>query len=181
MSKSKTKVVTGKVRFSYAHVFEPKAMEEGGKAKYSVCLLIPKTDTKTVAKVKAAIKAAFEDGKAKFGGKLPKSWKNPLRDGDEEREDSPEYEGMYFINANSTNKPYVVDEALEPIMEREDFYSGCWGNGSVNFYAFSVSGNKGVACGLNGVRKTQDDERLSGGGASAESDFADFEDDDLMG
>lgn len=178
-NKSKTKVVTGKVRFSYAHVFEPKE-NLSGKEKYSVCLLIPKSDTKTVAKVKAAIKAAFEEGKAKFGGKLPKTWKNPLRDGDAEREDSPEYEGMYFINANANNKPYVVDSSLEPIMERGEFYSGCYGNGSVNFYAYNTNGSKGVACGLNGVRKTEDGERLSGGGASPESDFADFEDDDLM-
>lgn len=174
-----TKVITGKVRFSYATVFEPKAMEEGGKAKYSVCLLIPKDDKKTLDKIRKAIDTAFKEGKAKFGGKLPKNWKNPLRDGDEEREDNPEYEGMMFVNANSARKPGLVDEDLNPILDREDFYSGCYGRASVNFYAFSVSGNKGVACGLNNLQKLEDGERLSGGGASAEDDFAEA-DDDLM-
>lgn len=178
---SQTKVITGKVRFSYAHVFEPHAMEEGQKKKYSVCLLIPKTSTKMVAKIKAAIKAAYEDGKTKFGGKLPSNWKNPLRDGDTEREDLPEYEGMYFINATGNRRPGIVDEDREAITDEEDFYSGCYGRASINFYAFNVSGNKGVAAGLNNLQKLEDGERFSGG-ASAEDDFDDdFEDDDLMG
>ena len=103
-----TKVVTGpNIRFSYANVFEPRSMEEGGKAKYSASLLIPKTDTKTVNDVKAAIKEAFEAGvSAKFGGKRPVdgTWKNPLRDGDAERPDDEAYKGMFFVNANSDNK-----------------------------------------------------------------------------
>jgi len=173
-----TKVVTGKVRFSYAHVFEPKAIVEGAEEKYSVALLIPKEDTKTLGKIDKAIKAALEAGKAKFGGKIPKNYKSPLRDGDEEREDDEAYAGHMFINANSSRKPQVVDASLNPILDREEFYSGCYGRASVNFYAFSVSGNKGIACGLNNLQKLAEGERLSGG-SSAEEDFAD-EMDDLM-
>lgn len=173
-----TKVVTGKVRFSYAHVFEPKAIVEGAEEKYSVSLLIPKEDTKTLAKIDKAIKAALEAGKAKFGGKIPKAYKSPLRDGDEEREDDEAYAGCMFVNANSSRKPQVVDASLNPILDREEFYSGCYGRASVNFYAFSVSGNKGIACGLNNLQKLAEGERLSGG-SSAEDDFAD-EMDDLM-
>ena len=180
---SSTKVKTGKVRFSYANVFEPKAMTEGGKEKYSVCLLIPKSDKDTLKKINDAIEAAYQEGKAKFGGKLPKSWKNPLRDGDLEREDNPEYEGMMFVNANSNRKPAVVeivDKEIEPIASRDDFYSGCYGKATVNFYAFSVNGNKGVACGLGNILKLEDGERLSGGGASAEEDFGSEAEEDLM-
>lgn len=176
---STTKVITGKVRFSYAHVFEPSAIEEGQEKKYSVSIIIPKEDTKTLNKIKEAIKAAAEEGKAKFGGTVPKNYKNPLRDGDEEREDDENYAGCMFINANSTRKPGLVDKDLNPIMDKDDFYSGCYGRASVNFYAFTVSGNKGVACGLNNLQKLEDGERLGGGASSAEDDFG-ADADDLL-
>ena len=175
---SSTKVITGKTRFSYAHVFEPSAIEEGQEKKYSVSIIISKDDTKTLDKIKAAIAAALEEGKAKFGGKIPKSYKNPLRDGDDERPDDENYENAMFVNANSSRKPGLVDENLDPIIDKDDFYSGCYGRASVNFYAFNVSGNKGIACGLNNLQKLEDGVRLSGGGASAEEDFG--SDDDLM-
>ena len=182
------KVITGKVRFSYAHVFEPSAAEEGQDKKYSVSLLIPKDDTETIEKIEAAVKEATAEGKAKFGGKIPIKLKLPLRDGDEEREDDENYKGMMFVNATSKNKPGIVDEELKKIVQdpdsvgadmedvsKEQFYSGCFGRASVNFYAFNVAGNKGVACGLNNLQKMEDGDRLSGG-PSAEDDFGD----DLM-
>lgn len=173
-----TKVVTGKVRFSYAQVHEPYAMNEGDKKKYSVSILIDKRDKKTLDKIDKAVKAAIEDGKAKFGNKIPKNLKMPLRDGDEEREDDENYAGKMFVNAASGNKPGLVDENLNTIIEKEDFYSGCYGRASLNFYAFNTSGNKGIACGLNNLQKTEDGESLSGG-SSAEEDFS--ENDDLLG
>lgn len=175
---SETKVITDKVRFSYAHVFEPAAIEEGQEKKYSVAIIIPKSNKKLIAKIKEAIEAAIEEGKAKFGGKIPATLKKPLRDGDEERPDDEAYKNAYFINANSARKPGVVDENLDPIIDKDEFYSGCYGRASINFYAFNVSGNKGVACGLNNLQKLADGERLSGG-STAEEDFGDFADDDL--
>ena len=175
-----TKVITGKARMSYVHVFEPYAMEEGQEKKYMVSILIPKDDTKTIAKIKSAVEAAKEEGKSKLSknGKMVKKLKLPLRDGDEERQDDEAYKGMYFVNATSKNKPKIVDRDLEPIMDKEDFYSGCWGRASLNFYAFNVSGNKGIACGLNNLQFLEDGEPLSGG-SSAEEDFGEpFEDDD---
>lgn len=173
-----TKVLTGKCRASFLHVFTPKAVEEGGEKKYSVSLIIPKSDKKTIRAIEEAIEEAYEDGKAKFGGKLPRSWKNPLRDGDEERPDDPAYEDSYFVNANSSKKPGLVDRDREEIIDEEELYSGCYIRASLNFYAFNVSGNKGVAAGLNNIQKLADGERLSGG-SSAEEDFADdYEDDE---
>lgn len=176
-----TKVVTGKVRFSYANVWEPRAMEGSDRAKYSVSILIPKTDSATLSRVTEAIGTALKEGIAKLGGKIPPTWKSPLRDGDTERPDNPEYAGHMFVNANSDNRPGIVDINLNPIIEREDFYSGCYGRASINFYAFNTNGNKGVACGLNNLQKLADGERLSGG-SSAEEDFGQnpWDDDDLM-
>lgn len=180
---SSTKVVTGKVRFCYCHVFEPNAMNEGEQAKYSVCILIPKDDTKTVEAIKKAIEAAKVAGKnalADKNGKIPSTIKLPLRDGDEERSDDPAFEGMYFLNANSNRKPAIVDKQLNPIMEKEEFYSGCYGRASVNFYAFNVQ-SKGIACGLNNLQKLEDGEMLAGG-STADEDFGGENqwDDDLM-
>lgn len=176
---SSTKVITGKVRFSYAHVFEPSAINEGDDKKYSVSILVPKKDLETLAKIKNAIEAAKQEGKGKWNGKIPTVLKLPLRDGDAERPDDEAYEGMMFLNASSKNRPGIVDENTDPVMSKDDFYSGCFGRASVNFYAFSVSGNKGIAVGLNNLQKLEDGDRLSGGGSSASDDFG--SDDDLLG
>lgn len=177
-----TKVITGKVRFSYANVFEPTAMQDGQTPKYNISIIISKSDTKTVEAIKKAIEAAKEAGKSKIAdknGKIPVNLKTPLRDGDEERPDDPAYENSYFINANSERKPGIVDRDLNPIMSRDDFYSGCYGRASINFYAFNVN-SKGIACGLNNLQKLEDGERLAGG-SSAEEDFGgDNAVDDLM-
>lgn len=174
-----TKVITGKVRFSYVHVFEPSAME-GQKAKYSVALIIPKDDLKTVGEIQAAINEALEAGKAsKFGGKIPAVWKNPLRDGDAERPDDAVYANAFFVNANSDNQPGIVDASVKPILSRDEFYSGCFGRAGITFYAFNSNGNKGIACGLQNVQKLAEGDRLSGG-SSAEEDFGAPAGGDLM-
>ncbi len=179
---SQTKVITGKVRFSYAQVFEPKAMNESSTPKYSISLIIPKKDKKTLDKIKAAIESAIEEGKtSKWGGKVPKNLKTPLRDGDDEREDDEVYAGAMFVNANSSNKPGIVDEDLNPILDKSEFYSGCYGRASINFYPYDSNGSKGIACGLYNLQKLEDGERLGGGGSTAEEDFgSDSDDDDLM-
>ena len=174
---SDTKVITGKVRASFANVFEPKAVEEGGVLKYSVSLIIDKKDKKTLKKIEEAVEAAIETGKGKWGGKVPKNLKLPLRDGDTDREEEA-YEGAMFVNAASGNKPQIVDADLNPIMDREQFYSGCYCRASINFYAFNVSGNKGIAAGLNNLQFLEDGENLSGV-ATAEEDFGE-EDEFLM-
>ena len=177
-----TKVVTGKVRFSYLHVWEPSAVEEGQEKKYSVSLIIPKSDKATLTAVKKAIEAAKEAGKAKFGGKVPPTLKTPLRDGDVDRPEDESYEGCFFLNANCKTKPGLVDANCQPILDQDELYSGCYGRASITFYAFNTSGNKGIACGLNNLQKLKDGESL-GGRATAEADFggaAVADDDDLM-
>ena len=172
METNSTKVVTGKVRFCYCHVFEPQAMNEGDTPKYNVSILIPKTDTKTLDKINKAIENAKVIGKSKIcdkNGNIPRSIKMPLRDGDEERADDPAYNGYYFINASTTRRPSIVDKDLNPIMSQDEFYSGCYGRASINFYAFNVN-SKGIAAGLNNLQKLADGEPLTGG-STAEEDF----------
>ena len=179
-----TKVITGvNTRWSYANVWDPKSID-GGKPKFSVSLIIQKDDTATVDKIKSAIQAAYEEGQAKLKGNgksVPPltSIKNPLRDGDIEKPDDEAYAGCYFVNANSSTAPGVVDADRQPIIERSEVYSGVYGRASINFYAFNVNGNKGIACGLNNLQKIRDGEPL-GGKASAESDFATDDDDDFL-
>ena len=178
-----TKVITGvKTRWSYANVWEPKSIN-GGAPKYSVSLIIPKSDTVTVGKIKDAIKAAYEEGQSKLKGNnksVPalSSIKMPLRDGDLDRPDDATYKGCYFINANSATAPGIVDAARQPILERSEVYSGVYGRASINFYAFNSNGNKGIACGLNNLQKISDGEPL-GGKTRAEDDFAD-EDEEFL-
>lgn len=167
-----TKIVTGKVRFCFTNVFEPVSMDDASEKKYSICIIIPKSDTATVKKIKNAIAAAKEEGKGKIAdknGKIPSTLKTPLRDGDEERSDFPEFANSYFLNASSLRKPGIVDASLNPIMDKDEFYSGCYGRASLTFYAYNVQ-SKGIACGLNNLQKLADGEPLSGG-STAEEDF----------
>ena len=178
-----TKVITGpETRWSYANVWQPKAID-GGAPKYSVSLIIPKSDTKTIEKVRAAIQAAYEEGQSKLKGNgktVPqlKALKTPLRDGDLERPDDEAYANSYFINANSASAPGIVDANCQPIIDTSEVYSGVYGRASINFYAFNSNGNKGIACGLNNLQKIRDGEPL-GGKSRAEDDFADLDDDFL--
>lgn len=179
-----TKVITGPAtRWSYANVWDPKSIN-GGAPKYSVSLIIPKSDTKTVEKIQAAIQVAYEEGQSKLKGNgksVPalSVLKTPLRDGDMERPDDPAYAGCYFINANSATAPGIVDADRNPIMERSEVYSGVYGRASINLYAFNSNGNKGIACGLNNLQKIRDGEPL-GGKSRAEDDFETDADDDFL-
>ena len=145
-----------------------------------VSLIIPKSDTKTIAAINQAIDNAIRDGAAKFGGKIPPkgALKLPLRDGDTEREDEA-YRDAYFINANSTTAPQIVDRSVQPILDRSEVYSGCYARVSINFYAFNSNGNRGIACGLGNIQKVRDGEPL-GGKTSAADDFATDLDDDFL-
>lgn len=181
--KNPTKVVTGKhTVMSYLNINEPKVPLGGGTPKYSVSLIIPKSDTVTVAKIRAAIRVAYEEGQSKLKGSgksVPalEDIKTPLRDGDKDRKGDEAYAGAWFVNANSTTKPGVVDADRQPILDTSELYSGIIGRASVNFYAFNSNGNRGIACGLNNIQKLSDGTPL-GGHSRAEDDFADLDDDD---
>lgn len=181
--KNPMKVITGSnTRWSYCNVWQPKSIN-GGTPKYSVSLIIPKSDTVTINKIKAAIEAAYKEGEAKLKGNgrsVPALavLKTPLRDGDAERPDDEAYANAYFVNANGATAPGIVDANRQPILDTSEIYSGVYGRASINFYAFNSNGNKGIACGLNNLQKIRDGEPL-GGKSRPEDDFAD-EDEDFL-
>lgn len=182
--KNPMKVITGpQTRWSFCNVWEAKSIN-GGTPKYSVSLIIPKSDTVTVNKINAAIQAAYTEGESKLKGNgrsVPplSAIKTPLRDGDIERPDDEAYKNSYFINANSATAPGIVDADRNVILERSEVYSGVYGRASINLYAFNSNGNKGIACGLNNLQKIKDGEPL-GGKSRAEDDFATDGDDDFL-
>jgi len=168
-------VVIGPVRLSYVHLFKPYATE-GGEAKYQTAVLIPKGEKKTVKAIKNAIEKAKEEAVTKkWGGVEPKKWNNPLCDGDEK--DDETYADHFYLSAKSKTRPEIVDKHGNPITDEEEIYSGVYACVSMTFFGFDVSGNKGIACGLNNVMKFKDGDYL-GGRSSAASDFEGFADDD---
>lgn len=181
-----TRVVTGpRTRFSYCNVWEPRSVN-GGDPKYSMSLIIPKDDAETLGRINRAIEAAYREGEAKLKGKgaLPPltAIRTPLRDGDLDRPEDPAYAGCWFLNANSDRAPGIVDAKAQPILDRGEVYSGCYGRVSIGFYAYNTNGNRGIACGLNNIQKIRDGEPL-GGYLSAEAEFAalgDGEDEDFL-
>lgn len=185
-----TKVVTGKVRFSFVHVFEPQEPQGGGDPKYSVTLLIPKTDTATMNKIKAAMGEARENFCKRNGASaLPAKPVNTLHDGDGMRDNGEEYgpecKGCYVITVSSKQKPAVVDEFGNECTDPSAVYSGCYGRASINFYGYSKNGKKGISAGLLAIKKLHDGEPFGtvGSASDFDDDFSDESSaaDDFMG
>lgn len=169
------KVITGKVRLCYPNLFTPRASDDdGGNPKYSCAILIPKSDTETMKKIRQAEAEAEAEGKtSKWGGK-GKSKPSVIKDGDETAEDYPERAGNWMMNISSKRKPGVVDQNLQDIIDPSEIYAGCWVRVSLGSYPYTYKGN-GVGFGLNNVQKIADGEPL-GGASTAEDDFSVIED-----
>lgn len=165
-----TQVVTGEVRFSYVNLFEAKKFKDtDAEGKYSLTILVPKTDTKTVEAIKAAIQKAAEKGAQKhFGGRVPTNVANTFKDGDTEVNDlgelkceaNPELKGHYYMRLATKFKPAVLDNNRQEIINPLDVYSGCYGRVSLTCFAYSGEGKRGVSAVLNNVMKTRDGEPL---------------------
>lgn len=180
MKSNSTKVITGIVRLSYEHVWEPSSIDGNSEPKYSASFIIDKDDTKTLDAINTAIENAIKEGIGKFGGKIPNraALKLPLRDGDAKEDEA--YQGHFFVNANSKVAPQIVDKAVNPILDRDEVYSGCYVRASLNFYPYNFNGTKGVACGLGNIQKVKDGPALGGGRSSASDDFNSDDMDDFL-
>jgi hypothetical protein len=168
-----TRVTTGEVRTSYFSALQARKNEMNGKDEFSTQILIPKTDTATLSAMKAAAKEALA---AKFGDKIPKNVRNPLRDGDTETktDGSPlgrEYAGHFFCNVKSTSKPGAIDTHGNDLIGSDDIVSGDYIRASLNAYAYSQAGNNGVSFGLNNILLVRKGEPLGGAKPSAAADF----------
>lgn len=166
MSQSATSVVTGEVRLSYVNLFQPRASQQGGEPKYSVTILLPKSDVATYQRIQQAIQAAYEKGVTeKWNGARP-PLKTTIHDGDGVRPNGepfgPECKGHWVFTATSKQKPEVVDANLNPIIDQSQVYSGVYGRVHLNFFAYSHSGNRGVSAGLGPVQILRDGDPLGG-------------------
>lgn len=171
------KVLTGEVRLSYCNLTTPRAAQQGGEPKYSVTLLIPKTDVATKADIDAAIQAAANEALSKvWNGARPPQLRVPIYDGDGVRPSGvpfgDECKGHWVMTASTKNKPQVVGiDNINCELAPSDIYSGMYARVTIRFFGYSNSGNKGIGCGLGNVMKTRDGEALAGS-ASASVDFA---------
>ena len=168
-----TRVVTNKIRFSFCNVCSPRRNEFNGKDEFSTQILVAKSDTATVAALKAAAKAALA---AKWGDKVPAKVRNPMRDGDTETKVDgsalgPEYKDHFFMTVKSSKRPGIIDSSGVELLGSDDVASGDWGRVSLNAYAYDAAGNKGVSFGLNNVQLMNKGESLGGGRPSAAADF----------
>ena len=183
-----TKVVTGKVRFSFCNIFEPKAPKGGGEAKYSITLLIPKSDTATLEKIKSAMAEARDNFCKRNGASaLPVKPNHTLHDGDGVRDSGdpygPECKGCYVITVSSKQKPVIVDNFRNEITDPGEVYSGCYGRAAINFYGYNSNGKKGISAGLLSIQKLSDGEPFGtvGSANDFDDDYSDGDADDFMG
>lgn len=176
---SLTNVTTGRVRLSFVHLFKPYAFQPGQEEKYSVTVLVPKTDTDTMARVNAAIETAKQKGVSdKWGGVLPPVVPTPVYDGDGVRPSDgmafgPECKGCWVFTASAKTDypPEVVDRQGNPIINQSEVYSGIYGRVNVSFYPYTYGGKKGIGCGLGPVQKLEDGEALGGSAPTAAQAF----------
>lgn len=168
-------IVTGEVRFSFVNIFEPKAGQNGGEPKYSITILLPKSDIATKQMIDREIQNELQNGiSTKFGGTMPAMPAIPIHDGDGVRPNGEpfgeECRGCWVFTASTKQKPEVVDENRQPVLTQTQLYSGCYGRVSLRFFAYNQAGKKGVGCGLGNVQKLRDGEPL-GGRTTAADDF----------
>lgn len=184
------KITLNNVRFAYAHVFQPHKFEGDDKEpRYSVTILIPKSNKAEVEKAQSAVQKAYSEAQlTRWGNRKPAKWFNPLQDGDEPNGDGEDrgeaFHNCFFINAKSRVKPGVFTRnsatgSYDPILDTEEFYSGCYGSVSVAFNGFENSGNKGISAFVNNILKLKDGEPLGSGASSPEEDFGAVDTDDL--
>lgn len=175
MANNPTHVVTGKARLSYCNLTRP-VEKPNQDPKYSVTVLIPKSDVSTMQRIGAAIEAAKQAGEKVWNGRPPLI-AVPVHDGDGARPSDGmpfgnECKGHWVFTASckADRKPEIVDAQMNPITDATAIYSGMYGRVSVNFFAYANNGKKGVGCGLNNVQKLADGEPL-GSRTSADEDF----------
>ena len=172
-------VTTGEVRFSFCHLFKPYAYQPGQEEKYQVTVLVPKTDTATMQRIKDAIEAAKQRGITdKWNGQCPPILNTPVYDGDGVRPsdgmpfgDECKGHWVFTASAKADYPPEVVDKMGNPIINQSEVYSGMYGRVNVTFFPYMFGGKKGIGCGLGPVQKLRDGETLGGSMPSASQVF----------
>lgn len=174
--------MTAEFRLSYPALLKPKFNKLSKKDEYSCVAVFPKDanlqNLKQLA-LEAIHKQWGTDNKT-----WPKNLRTPFRDQAEREYEQdgkmvmPEgYEkGAFFINLKSqiNNKPGVVNQKTEDIIDETDIYAGCWCRATVNAFTYDHAANKGVSFGLRNIQKLRDGDPL-GGRTKAQDDFSPVE------
>lgn len=159
------------VRLAFARLFEPKLNQSKTAEEYSACLIMDPDEPSTQALIDAVEQIATD----KWGTKAPAmlergKLRHPIHEGDTDMEDDPAFEGKLYVNAKSRRQPQIVDRKVQPIIDQDEIFSGCYCNVSISVYAYDVPENKGVGIGLNNIQLVRKGERLSGA-PNAEEEF----------
>ena len=180
-----TNLMTPEFRVAYANVFKPRKNDLSGEDEYSINMLFaPGADL-------TALKAAAREALVKKFGPDPSKWptglRNPFRDqAERQRKDANgvpltgpngqpllqdgHVAGAIFLSCKSKQRPGLVDEAVQDIIQEHQFYSGCYARATVRPYYYDNKGNRGVAFGLQNIQKLRDGDPL-GGRTTASQDF----------
>lgn len=184
------KIVLRNVRLSYEHIFTPSKFDDNQDAKYSATFIIPKDHADLPAAKRAMMEAGQESFPSDFKGtEWPKGYTCSLRDADVATdstgtilsEKNPAYKGCYIIDANSVNRPLVINRNKAALTEADGIvYSGCYVNASLNAAGYTYGKvQKGIKCYLNGVQFVADGERF-GADVSDDFDTLDGDSDDFL-
>ncbi len=159
------------VRLAFARLFEPKLNQSKTAEEYGACLILNPEEPSTQALLDAIEQVATD----KWGTKAPTmlergKLRHPIHEGDTDMEDDPAFAGKLYCNAKSRRQPQIVDRKVQPIIDQDEIFSGCYCNVSISIYAYDVPENKGVGIGLNNIQLVRKGERLSGA-PDAEEEF----------
>lgn len=173
MALNQNQMTTGEVRLSYAHLYEPYS-NNGGEPKYSVTVLMPKSDIQAKARLDAALQYTKQKGiSEKWNGVLPPVLAVPVYDGDGVRPNGEpfgaECKGHWVFTASNKNPVQLVDAGMNPIMQKGELYSGCYARVCVSLFAYNSAGKRGIGIGLEAVQKLRDGDPLGGGVSVADA------------
>lgn len=175
-------VTTGEVRMSYCHLFQPYAANPNNEPKYSLTVLLPKSDTATLARINAAIEAAKQRGADTcWNGVIPPVCQTPVHDGDGPRPSDgmpfgEECKGHYVFSCSTKadHAVEVVDANMNPIINQSEVYSGMYGRVNFTAFPYNTNGRKGIGFGLGPVQKLRDGEPLGGNFITAQDAFGGY-------
>jgi hypothetical protein len=168
------------VNLKQARKIDPKNADEQPKFQLTINFSPKAQATKQFKRLKKAVEDTIAN---KWGDNPPRKLRRPFLTVDDldEIPDGIE-EGDVFLRLSSTGRPEVVDRDVEPILNLDEVYSGCYGIVNVQCYPWEhQTGGKGVSFGLGPVQKTRDGDPLGGRAKPANKAFEALpeEDDDL--
>lgn len=171
-------ILTGPVRLAFENIWELPKKREGqtNDPKYGATLLFPPNQN---------FQIMYEEYYKLCAQHFPEYYvaqtqqyaglNSPFRDQAEKIKFSGFTPGCVFMACTSKFKPPVVDNRMNPVIDRSKLYSGVWAICAVNPYVYGKNPpqpKKGVSFGLQSIMIIGDDTKFSGQGPDAKEHFA---------